>query len=213
MLAPYQLLRRNRKTLARRQDRTNRKQVHRFAGVATLSTHCLYCAFRPSLDQARYVWDQIDWLEPDDDRVEPERYHVTLVSLGNWPNSPTGRIERARRVCATLEGPSFRIVLDHLVLADRVLLKPSETIPALDRFQFRLRSVLADAGLVSCRNASFNPHLTVSYRAKPGVPAFVPPVSWLVQDFVLIESLFGQRTQTDRGRWLLGSAVDHKSTY
>jgi len=166
-------------------------------------SHQLFCALRPPPDQASYLWSQFDWLETDEDRVEPERYHVTLLPLGRWPSHPERRIKRVRRVCASLKAQPFRIVLDHLVIGDRVLLKPSETPPALERFQFRLMSALADEGLVKRRYNSFSPHLTASYRAKPGGRAFVPPASWIVREFILIESLVGCRTQIEQGSWVL----------
>jgi 2'-5' RNA ligase len=165
--------------------------------------HSLFCALRPPPDQARYLREQLDWLGVDEDRVEPARYHVTLVALGRWPSHPANLIERARDVCASLEARSFRVVFDHLVISNRILLKPSEGIPALERFQRRLGDALADKGLAPRRSGSFHPHLTASYRSNAGGRAFVPPVSWVVREFVLIESLIGRRSQIDRGRWQL----------
>jgi 2'-5' RNA ligase len=165
--------------------------------------HSLFCALRPPPEVANDLWDDFAWLPPGDDRVEPERQHLTLLAIGAWPGYPEAIIGRVRDACATLAAPSFGIVLDHLVMAERILLKPSETVPALARFQSRLASGLSDAGLVMPGGYRFSPHLTLSYRTRARKPIFMPPVSWRVRDFVLLESLVGQRTQIERGRWRL----------
>ena len=165
--------------------------------------HSLFCGLRPPGDLARDLWDEFDWLRPGDDRVEPERFHITLVRLGVWPHHPENVIEQARSVCASLEAAAFRIVLDNLIVGDRVLLKPSEAVPALDRFQQQLAGELAKAGLVRPRGCVFNPHMTASYRTRNRSETFMPPVSWTVREFVLIESLIGRRTQIEQGRWML----------
>jgi 2'-5' RNA ligase len=166
--------------------------------------HSLFCALRPPPDVASDLWDDFAWLPPEDDRVEPERQHVTLLAIGAWPAHPAETVRRVRGVCAALVAPSFRVVFDHLIVADRILLKPSEPVPALARFQIRLASSLAHAGLVAPGQYRFSPHLTLSYRTRAREPIFLPPVSWPVRDFVLLESLVGQRTQIERGRWRLG---------
>jgi 2'-5' RNA ligase len=163
----------------------------------------LFCALRPPAELARDLCEQFDWLEPGDDRVEPERLHVTLVRIPLGPSDFDHAIVRARRACATLQAAPFRIVMDALIVADRVLLKPSETVPALDIFQFRLRSALAEADLVKRRSKRFGAHLTISYRNRSVRRAFISPASWTVCDFVLLESLSGKRTQIERGRWVL----------
>jgi 2'-5' RNA ligase len=151
--------------------------------------------------------EQFDWLEPGDDRVEPERLHVTLVRIPVWPGDMDDTIARACCACATLQAAPFRVVMDELVVADRVVLKPSEPVRALSRFQFGLRNALADVGLVKRRSKAWGAHLTVSYRTRSERRAFVPPVSWTVRDFVLIESLVGERRQIERGRWALQGPI------
>jgi 2'-5' RNA ligase len=171
------------------------------------SCRTLFCALHPPWEVASDLWDDFAWLPSEDDRVEPERQHVTLLAIGAWPTYPEETVRRIRNACAALAAPSFRVVFDHLVMADRILLKPSETVPALVRFQRRLASGLADAGLVAPGRYRFSPHLTLSYRTRAREPVFVPPVSWVVRDFVLLESLVGRRTQVERGRWTLEEPV------
>lgn len=171
----------------------------------------LFCALRPPPELAHNIYEQFDWLEPGDDRVEPERLHLTLTRIPVWPGNMTATISRAWEVCATLQYSPFRVVLDELVVGDRVLLKPSETVLALDLFQFRLRSALADADLTSRTSRAFRPHMTISYRARTRRRVFVPPESWTIRDFVLIESLVGQRAQIERGRWALNDCTSNAS--
>jgi 2'-5' RNA ligase len=168
-----------------------------------LRQHSLFCALRPPRDLAYYVVNEFNWLRRGDDRVAPDRLHVTLAKLGAWLHHPGDWIGRASAACGCFAANSFRVVFDELVVADHVLLKPSEPLVALDRFQQQLVGKLADAGLVSRRNASFSPHITTSYRSRTSGRAFVPPVSWLAQEFVLIESIVGERRHVEHGRWRL----------
>jgi 2'-5' RNA ligase len=169
--------------------------------------HALFCALRPPLEMACELWNELDFLPPADDRVEPERQHVTLVRIGIGPSHPRESIARVRSACASLAAGPFRVVFDQLIIADRILLKPSETLPKLADFQGQLITELAAAGLGGLRRYRFSPHLTLSYRAHVLEPVFIPPVSWTVRDFVLIESLVGERRQIERGRWALQGPI------
>lgn len=171
--------------------------------------HALFCALRPPLEVACELWSELDFLPPGDDRVEPERQHVTLVRIGIWPSRPREIIARVRSACASFATAPFRVVFDQLIMGDRILLKPSETVPKLAGFQRQLVTELAAAGLIGLLRYRFSPHLTLSYRARVSKPVFIPPVSWTVRDFVLIESLAGERKQIERGRWALS---DHDRT-
>ena len=42
----------------------------------------LFCALRPPPEVAGELWSDFAWFPPGDDRVEPERQHVTLIGLG-----------------------------------------------------------------------------------------------------------------------------------
>lgn len=169
--------------------------------------HALFCALRPPLEVACELWNELDFLPPGDDRVEPERQHVTLVGIGIWPSHPPEVIARVGSACASLAAGPFRVVFDQLIMADRILLRPSEAVPKLAGFQRQLVTELAAAGLGGLRRYRFSPHLTLSYRSHVLEPAFIPPPSWTVRDFVLIESLVGERRQIERGRWALQGPV------
>jgi 2'-5' RNA ligase len=165
--------------------------------------HTLFCALRPPREAACDLWDDLDWLPRGDDRVEPERQHVTLVPLGAWRSPPEEVVARARKVCASLTIAPFRTVFDELIVAGRILLKPSETVRKLAQFQQQLAVALDSAGLIGPNGYRFSPHLTLSYRTRAREQVIVPAVSWTVRDFVLIESLVGERKQIERGRWAL----------
>lgn len=175
--------------------------------------HSLFCALRSPPEATWELWDELDWLEPGDDRVEPERQHVTLVALGAWASPPKAVIARARDVCAALRAAPFRTVFDEMVVAGRILLKPSETVPKLAQFQRQLAIGLSGAGLIRPNGYRFSPHLTLSYRTRARERIFMPPISWTVRDFVLLESLVGERTQIERGRWALSDTPIHARLY
>ena len=76
----------------------------------------LFCALRPPPEVAGELWSDFAWLPPGDDRVEPERQHVTLIGLGAWDNHPEEAIVRARSACALLAAAPFRVVFDELIV-------------------------------------------------------------------------------------------------
>lgn len=102
----------------------------------------------------------------------------------------------------------FRIVFDQFVGGSHsVVLRPSEPIPKLERFQRRLAAALASVGVVTRRTTRFSPHLTLAHRSRPGFVTAVDGVSWTVEDFVLIEGLVGWTEHVVHGRWRLAAPV------
>ena len=84
------------------------------------------------------------------------------------------------------------------------LLLPSEPLEALRMFRERLGFALMRAG-VAFRQGGFNPHVTLLYGGQPMPEIEIEPISWLVEDFVLIDSFIGETKHVEIGRWPLRS--------
>ena len=163
----------------------------------------LFFALRPPAAAAEHIGQSWPWLVPAGRRVAPDRLHVTLNLVGNWPLLPPGLVAVLESVGATVRAPPFRIVFDRLCGNGEVaVLRPSEPVPALDTLQRRLAEALAQAGF-GLRRARFSPHVTLAHRAGKALNEWTEPVSWTVRDFVLIESRIPLTRHVLRGRWPL----------
>jgi 2'-5' RNA ligase len=67
-----------------------------------------------------------------------------------------------------------------------------------------IHRALAEAGLVRPRAHDFEPHLTLLRDRIAAPEEFIEPVSWRVQEFVLLDSVHGEGRHELLGRWTLG---------
>ena len=166
--------------------------------------HRLFFALRPPPSAAGYIRDCCAWLGPGK-WVRTEHFHVTLNILDDWPFLPFDLLEAMIAVGDALAFHPFRVVFDQLGGSSRsIVLRPSERIAALYRFQHQLADALARAGVRTRRGVRFSPHLTLMHSGRPDFVEAADPVSWRVEEFVLIESLVGWRRHKVRKRWPVG---------
>lgn len=134
---------------------------------------------------------------------------MTLHFLGTFPDLPLGRIASARRAAAGVESPAFELLLDRLGHFAKGIgwLGCAQPSARLLRLWEALRGALAHAQIDGQEHSAFKPHVTVLRDARgvfPDVP--IEPVSWPVREFVLIDSLPGQRGYRVLDRWMLDRA-------
>lgn len=131
--------------------------------------------------------------------------HVTLNILGDWPVQSWPLVEAMRRIGDEIAVAPFRVVFDQLSGSGRsVVLRPSERIAALHDFQQLLAARLARAGIETRPGFRFSPHISIVHRGRPPFVMPADPVSWRVEEFVLIESVVGWTEHHIHGRWRLG---------
>lgn len=140
-------------------------------------------------------------------RVAPEKYHLTLHFVGGWAAFPEDVAAAARRAGAAVEAGAFHLVVDHAggFARSRVgWLAPSGN-SGLDALWSSLGHALDAEGVEHRVAEIFSPHLTV-LRDVRGRLAETPvdPLSWPVEDFVLVHSLAGRYDVIDR--WPLAAA-------
>lgn len=123
----------------------------------------------------------------------PDKYHVTLRGIAA-PDGPFGQsIAMARSVADMIRRTSFAVMFDQAASFG----KPSKyafslttraDLLAANSLSATLLDALRHAGL-KVDGSSFQPHVTVFYDPKRREPIDVPPLSWYVREFVLIESI------------------------
>lgn len=172
--------------------------------------HRLFFALRPPAGAAAYIDDCRARLGQSGRPVGLGRLHVTLNILDDWPFRPWELIRAMIGIGAAVSQVTapFRVNFDQLIgTAHSMALRPSEAIEALRAFQRQLAAALARVGVPTRRGTRFSPHLTLAYGSYEALVAAAEPVSWRVEDFLLIESLVGRTEHLVHGRWsLVGGA-------
>jgi len=120
----------------------------------------------------------------------PERYHITLLFLGD--RVPKPQEEAALRAAAQVRAAPFTLTLDLASsFKNREIpwwLGPRTAPPALQDFYGRLRDTMVQAN-VSLERMRFVPHLTIARNAKIALPPTpIEPIHWDIGEFALIRS-------------------------
>jgi RNA 2',3'-cyclic 3'-phosphodiesterase len=135
--------------------------------------------------------------------VEPDRLHVTLHHLGDFiDRMPPDLVPAAKAAAATVGTQPFDVAFDRVGgTRGPFLLRASDGSQAVRSFRKTLSVALIAAGLRRHVRSGFNPHVTLSYDFCDVPERQVDPIRWTVRQFVLIESLLGQRRHIELGRW------------
>ena len=140
-------------------------------------------------------------------RVADAKLHLTLHFLGGWRGRPDDVVDRASAAVASMRARAFHLVVDHAgsFTGARVgWLAPSGN-SGLDALWSDLGRVLDQVGVPRREQPRFSPHVTVrrDIRARLGdIP--IEPISWSVEDFVLVHSHDG--VYDVLARWPLAQA-------
>lgn len=139
--------------------------------------------------------------------LKPERYHMTLHFLGTFSELPLERIASACSAAGSVKLPAFELVLDRSGHFSKGIgwLGCARPGARLQLLWEELRKALAHAQVGVQGHSAFKPHVTVLRDARDALPDEpMDPVSWPVREFVLIDSVLGQRSEYRvLGRWVL----------
>lgn len=152
--------------------------------------------------------------------LAPDRLHITLHLLGDFPQLPDYLVARASACAAafaTLPAcRAFDLAIDRAVTFQRRT-GPSPTAALVNHggidlvaFWAALGDTLWRAGLVARRRtpAEFLPHVTMMYGdAMPGTQRFAP-IAWQASELVLIHSLVGRTKHLTLGRWAMAGRAE-----
>ncbi len=126
-------------------------------------------------------------LEGDGRPVPAEHLHLTLAFPGTVPAGVvSGLIARMRSV----EVPAIRLRLDALGYFERPRIAwvgPSEVPETLVELAGALNGICAEAG-VRMEQRPFRPHVSLRRGVTRFQPARVPPLDWMTDRIVLVES-------------------------
>lgn len=141
-------------------------------------------------------------------RVKPDRYHITLLFLGEADGAT---LERARDAADTVRAAPFELTVDRAGSFPRARvwwLGCSTPSPALIRLWQGLHEAADRAGL-SYDAERMTPHVTVTRETREAfAPKPIAPIHWRVREFALINSVLSPKTSYYEvlGRWPLAES-------
>jgi 2'-5' RNA ligase len=138
------------------------------------------------------------------------RFHVTLLHLGAFPGVPRELVDAA---CAAVQAltaiPTFKIGFDRVGSFSRrpsnmpLVLLGEEGVIAAKAFRQALCKAMARAGEDDGGAAHYTPHLTLLYDDTHVARRAIEPITWTVNEFVLVRSVIGQGRHEVLARWPL----------
>ncbi|MGL4397043.1 MAG: 2'-5' RNA ligase family protein [Hyphomicrobium sp.] len=141
--------------------------------------------------------------------LPPERLHVSLCPAGGFSGAyPPAVINAAKAVADTVSMPPFAVAFDRVTSfaggngRRALVLTGDEGVAGLVRLQQTLSLAMKKAGLGLRQRERFTPHVTMMY-ADHICDFSIEPMAWTVDEFVLVDSLWGQSTHVQLGRWPL----------
>jgi 2'-5' RNA ligase len=144
--------------------------------------------------------------------IAPERLHVSLHPISVYEAQPEHAFAVARATAAKFTAAPFDVIFDRALSFRRnserkpfVLGASKQShVEALKFLHQQLGSALRECGCPV--EKSFTPHMTLLYDRQLVPEQRVNPVSWRVNEFVLIHSFVGLSHYEILGSWRLGSS-------
>lgn len=166
--------------------------------------HSLFFAIRPPEEKAREIRDLTASLSLGGTPVGVDRLHISLLALVWKGVVPDGLVEEAADVAQSVVMPPMHVIFDRAVGgSSSALLRPSEPLDALRMFRERLGFAMKSAGVDFVTGQRFSPHVTLLYGGQPMPEKEIDPITWVVDEFVLIDSHIGLTHHETVGRWPL----------
>ena len=127
--------------------------------------------------------------------VRPERFHLTVVFLGDFDPLSDTVLAAIRSAAAAVRTEGFALSLDRYdsFAGSRVgWLGPHSVPRALSDLHDALDAGMKSAGVPLNSSTPFVPHITIQRNVRTSAPAMdLPPIEWKVREFVLITSVPG----------------------
>lgn len=140
-------------------------------------------------------------------RVDPAKYHVTLHFLGGWAEMPADVVAACGEAAAAVQASALHLVVDHAgsFARSRVGWLAPGGNSGLDALWSELGHALRERDVDYRESETYSPHVTVLRNlSRPVEVVPIDPLSWPVDDFVLVHSHGGRYEILER--WTLDPA-------
>ena len=160
--------------------------------------HNIYFALQPDAEAARALCALDGLRTASGRRMDPERLHISLYSLGLHRRLPRRQIVEAVQAAGGVRRTPFTVELDRMATWGRglgplpVVAWANDGVCGVHRLHEVLCQALAGTADWRRRKPVIEPHLTL-WRAHGRSPErFIAPIRWWVREFVLIDSRYGE---------------------
>ena len=130
--------------------------------------------------------------------------HITLLELGDYLVLPKQEVIDARQIVESVVSPAFDLALNRALTFKgngAYALLVGEGLEQIKALRQRLGIAVKRAGRPV--KSGFNPHMTLSYNGLRVDEHLIEPISWHVDEFVLINSHSGESFHEVVGSWPL----------
>lgn len=176
-------------------------------------TDRLFFALMPDEITARRIARQAEELRRRHDlrgaALRSERFHITLIHVGDYAGLPKGVVDDCNRVgAATISGP-LPVSFDHVQsfagsrTGRPLVLLGGDGLQGLKTFRADLFERLRRVGVRPKSGADFNPHVTLLYDSRGVDEQPVEPITWQADELLLIHSELRRTKYNTLGRWPL----------
>jgi RNA 2',3'-cyclic 3'-phosphodiesterase len=171
----------------------------------------VYFAFKPGPDvigQVELVGNHLCARHELAGSVRPLVLHLTICAIGYFPVLPEERVEAARGVAGRLVAKPFEIILNRARTYPNGKEKPplvafaDSGVSRVDLFRYALIADLRRNGFSFSKKLP-DPHMTLFYDHRVVAEEPIDPIRWVVRDFVLVHSIYGEGRHELLGRWPL----------
>jgi len=175
--------------------------------------HRLFFAIQPDAEAADRIQQLLGALRRRHDltgrAIARPRLHITLAMAGASDAPPSDdTVAWARRAASRIAERPFVVALNHVQAwigeeaRGPVVLLGDEGVIGVHQMRDALKTAL---GGRTVQDAHYQPHLTLLYDRIGLLEQTIDPIRWMVRDFVLIHSPYGQGVHNILGRWPLGA--------
>ena len=132
-----------------------------------------------------------------------ELLHVTLITLYDLHYAPSDWLPATIAALGTFAAPSFPLRFDRIENRKAVTLRTRDPLTEARAFQKALVQHLLEQKAPIMDGTTPEPHITINYRGDRLGAQKMPPISWTVDEIILMESIVGKTTHVEHGRWPL----------
>jgi 2'-5' RNA ligase len=140
--------------------------------------------------------------------VRPSVLHMTICAIGYFPMLPEERAQTAREVADRLVAKPFEMILNRVRTYPNGKEKPPLVafadggVSKVDLFRHALIADLRRNGFSFPKKLP-DPHMTLFYDHRIVAEESIDPIRWVVRDFVLVHSIYGEGRHELLGQWPL----------
>jgi 2'-5' RNA ligase len=171
----------------------------------------VYFAFKPEpdvIDQVVPVGNHVRAKHGLTGIVSPSVLHMTICGIGYFPVLPEKRVETACRVAGRQITKPLEMILNRVRTHRNWTGKPplvafaDSGVPRVDLFRHAFIADLRRSGFSFTKKLP-DPHMTLFYDHHVIAEEPIDPIRWVVRDFVLVHSIYGEGRHEVLGQWPL----------